>query len=67
MTLNENKSSTVIRLNNLNVKGMTRVDSSDIIETDRFAFGNNGSGGKKTKYAPPEKEKKGQHKVNNYS
>ena len=39
MNLNE-KSTASIKLNNLNIKGMTRVDSSDIIETDRFAFGN---------------------------
>jgi len=49
MTLNENKSSQVIKLNNLNIKALTRVDSSEIIDTDRFAFGNqNASGSKKT-------------------
>ena len=47
MILTETKSSGVIRLNNLNMKGLTRVDSSDIIETDRFAFGQGGSSGKK--------------------
>jgi hypothetical protein len=46
------------------MKALTRVDSSDIIETDRFAFGNqNASGGKKTAgtqqlKAVPEREKK---------
>jgi hypothetical protein len=47
MTLNKNKSTTVIKLSNLNIKGLTRVDSSDIIETDRFAVGINGLSGKK--------------------
>jgi len=47
MNLNEKKSSATIKLNNLNVKGLTRVDSSDIIETDRFAFGQ-GSSNKKS-------------------
>lgn len=42
MNLNENKSSTVIKLNNLNLKALNRVDSADIIETDRFAFGKGG-------------------------
>jgi len=50
-TLYDNKSSAVIKLNNLNLKGLTRVDSSDIIETDRFTFNKGGqkdSSGKKT-------------------
>ena len=36
MTLNDNKSQQVIKLNNLNLKALTRVDSSEIIDTDRF-------------------------------
>jgi hypothetical protein len=77
MTLNENKSSQVIKLNNLNLKALNRIDSADIIETDRFAFGNsvaqNGSSGKKNIGDKPqnnkvyEREKKTQSKFNNWS
>ena len=73
MTLNENKSNQVIKLNNLNMKALTRVDSSEIIETDRFAFGNqNSSGGKKTGGTKQlekvnEREKKPQSKFSGWS
>lgn len=68
MTLNKNKSTTVIKLSNLNIKGLTRVDSSDIIETDRFAVGINGLSGKKVMQKnAAEREKKTQHKLNNFS
>lgn len=76
MNLNENKSSSVIKLNNLNLKALNRVDSADIIETDRFAFGKggqNGSNGKdntadKVPYNKMhEREKKTQSKFSNWS